>query len=422
MNFKQRQAARESVSDDIILVDQVDLPQDTVEGALAEVEEDTKQIDISVGESEVMAEDGDEIDDQLSALDEQQAAADGTAPAEDDEGNPPVEAEDDMSDDAVNKLDVAVESIRRRWMMNDRPSVAQESFSATHKRTAARESLWDTIKQFLKDIIDWVKEQFAKLKSRWIKFRNQGKSIQKRSKQFDAVIRNLGTKKKDDVSGSFIKQLSVGASFKGDDVATLNATLTAIANFQNVQEEALGNVKDLVDRAVNSKAELKKTSSVLDGRASTMGGELLGGKVVKIEKPENGEADDLELTVVDTEASIETSVSTPSVQQLNSLNTFFNKLGIEIEKRCNAWDKIERASKAYTQSMEKLSNSLDKMKVDDDAALTENARKARRAISHANSLVSRCESVSAHLVKCLSAGVNGYIAAGVGAYEKRKAA
>lgn len=422
MNFKQRQAARESVSDDIILVDQVDLPQDTVEGALAEVEEDTKQIDISVGDAEVMAEDGDEIDDQLSALDEQQAAADGTAPAEDDEGNPPVEAEDDMSDDAVNKLDVAVESIRRRWMMNDRPSVAQESFSATHKRTAARESLWDTIKQFLKDIIDWVKEQFAKLKSRWIKFRNQGKSIQKRSKQFDAVIRNLGTKKKDDVSGPFIKQLSAGAAFKGADVSALNAALGAVAVFQSAQEGALTNAKAIVDQVVAAKTALTSLPSVFDGNASAMAGEIIGGKVVKIEKPEHGEADDMEMTIVDTEADIETSVTTPTVQQLNSLNTFFNKLGIEIEKRCNAWDKIERASKSYTQSMEKLSSQIDKMKVDEDAALTENARKARRAISHANSQVSRCESIATHLVKSLSAGVNGYISAGIGAYEKRKAA
>lgn len=421
MNFKQRQAARESVSDDIILVDQVDLPQDTVEGALAEVEADTQQIDLSVSEADTMTEDGDEIDDQLSALDSQQAAADGTAPEEDDEGNPPVDAEDDMSDEAVEKLDVAVESIRRRWMMNDRPTVAQESFSAKHKRTAARESLWDTIKQFLKDIIDWVKEQFAKLKTRWIKFRNSGKSMQKRSKQFDAAIRNLGSKKKDNVSGSFIKQLSIGAQFKGDDVSTLNTALTSVATFQDIQVTALESVKDLVQRTVDSKGALKKNGSPLDGNAN-LAGEVLGGKVIKIEDVEGGEADDKTITFVDTEATAETEVSTPSIQQLNSLNTFFNKLGVEVEKRCNAWEKIERASKAYTQAMEKLSTSLDKLKVDENPELTENARKARRAISHSNSLVSRCEAVSSHLVKTLSAGVNGYIAAGIGAYDKRKSA
>lgn len=421
MNFKQRQAARESVSDDIILVDQVDLPQDTVEGALAEVEEDTKQIDISVGESEVMSEDGDEIDDQLSALDEQQSAADGTAPAEDDEGNPPVEAEDDMSDDAVNKLDVAVESIRRRWMMNDRPSVAQESFSATHKRTAARESLWDTIKQFLKDIIDWVKEQFAKLKSRWIKFRNQGKSIQKRSKQFDAVIRTLGTKKKDDISGGFIKQLSIGAGFIGSDTSKLNAQLAAVAVIQTAQEHALASAKTIVDAVTGKSANPFSTASIIDKSAAGMAGEYLGGKVLKYEAPE-GSDDEPEITVVDSEADVETSVATPSIQQLNSVNTFFNKLGIEVEKRCNAWEKIERASKAYADSMTKLSNALDKMKIDDDKVMTENARIARRAISHANGYVSKCESLATSIIKNLSAGTNGYIAAGVGAYEKRKAA
>lgn len=422
MNFKQRQAARESIADDVILVDQVDLPQDTVEGALAEVEEDTKQIDLQDGEAEVMSEDGDEVDDQLTALDEQQAAADGEAPAEDDEGNPPVEAGEDMSDEAVEKLDVAVESIRRRWCMNDRPTIAQESFSAPNKRKAARESLWDTIKEFLKNIIDWIKEQYAKLKSRWIKFRNQGKSIQKRSKQFDAVIRNLGTKKKDEIKGSFIKQLSVGSDFIGADTQKLSNQLTAVSGFQAAQTTSLANAKDLVDRTVASKGALQKVASVLDAK-DAFAGSYLGGKHVKVETPEgSAEADEKTIVVADDEATIDSDVATPSTQTLNSVNTFFNKLGIEIEKRCNDWEKIDRAAKAYATAMEKLSDSLDKVKVDDNADLTENVRKARRAISHANSFVSRCESLSAHILKCLSGGVNGYIAAGIGAYEKRKSA
>lgn len=176
MNFMQQRAARESIADDIILVDAVDLPQDSVEGILSDVQSDTKQIDSLDADGQLMAEDGDETEATLGVLDEAQAAADGETP---EDGSDPMEVEDDMSEDAAEAVEVAQESIRRRWFPH-KASVAQESFGARHRRTAVRESLWDTIKQFLRNAIEWIKAQFRKLKDRWLKFSNKGKSIQKK--------------------------------------------------------------------------------------------------------------------------------------------------------------------------------------------------------------------------------------------------
>lgn len=420
MNFMQQRAARESIADDIILVDAVDLPQDSVEGILSDVQADTKQIDSLDADGQLMAEDGDETEATLGVLDEAQAAADGETP---EDGSDPMEVEDDMSDDAAKAVEVAQESIRRRWFPH-KASVAQESFGATHRRTAVRESLWDTIKQFLRNAIEWIKAQFRKLKDRWLKFSNKGKSIQKKSKAFDAAIRKLGTKKKDEISGGFVKQLSDGKEFKGNDTGYMNAELGGVTKFQETQAGILSAITASVERAATgtiTAAQVRDSMSDASRLADSLSseGSIIGGKFVKVEASES-DAEMATVTLIDDEAEPETEVPTPTIQQLNNVNTFFNKLGIEIEKRVKAYHSNEQKAEKYRNGIEKVLRKVDNIKVGEDKELEEAVRQLRVAVNGCNSMVSFAERVSAHILISLTAGVNGYLAAGIAAYDKSK--
>ncbi|EED6472229.1 hypothetical protein XI41_25690, partial [Salmonella enterica subsp. enterica serovar Derby] len=232
-NFVKSKLARESVEGaGTVVPDGIELPAESVEGTLADIEHDTKPIDQLDAEADVLAEDGDETDAQLDAVDAAEAAADG----EGEDGEEPMEVEEDMPDEAAEQLDVAQESIRKRWAFDHRVSVAQESYGARKRRQVARESLWEDIKAFLQRIFDWLKEQGRKIKDRWLKFSNQGKSIQARAKKYDAALRGLGKQKKDTVSGGFIKNLTTGGKFVGDDINALKGVLSTIGSIYGEQD------------------------------------------------------------------------------------------------------------------------------------------------------------------------------------------
>ena len=414
-NFYQRRVAQESVGGDIV-PDNTELPLDSVEGVLNEVASDTAAIDQNDSEAATLEEDASEVDAQYQQVDETIAAADAG-----EEG-----VDEDMSDEAVEAIDVAQESIRRRWGLNHRQTLARESYGRGNRRHAVRESLWDDIKAFFRRIWEWLKTQGRKLKDRWINFHNQGKTIQKRSKKFDAAIRALGSKKQDDVKGGFIKQLTEAGKFQGDNISSLNETLnqsegvnTAITQMMDSATksvEALAGAGNL-DADTLARTTFKPTaaSHIGDfGKAGTHPG--LGNRVLKVEI----EGDDWTMSIVDSEADVPSEVKTPSTAQLNSLNTFYNKLGIEIEKRAKAYEKVNSSREKLQSGLEKLLNKIDKIDAKDNTSLVEKIRLVRAEVSKVSTVVGVMERGQASDMTNLTSGVNGYISAGIAAYEKRK--
>jgi len=421
MNFAQRNLARESIEGvGTVVPDGLELPADSVEGVLADIEHDTKAIDQTDAEGAVLAEDAQETDDQLTALDEADAAADS-----DDESADTMEAEEDMPDEAAEALDVAQESIRKRWNLGNRLSVAQESYGSKNRRKVARESLWDDIKAFLKRIWEWLKEQGRKVKDRWVKFQNQGKSIQKRSKAFDAAIRKMGQQKKDTISGSFVKQLSQGSTFVGDNTAKLNEELTGLRASQAAKETILDDIAKGVDTLESiGKAGLNGKLKAIDAEAKRPfkdGHQLVGGYAIKVEA---GDADGegmvvTTMSLIATEADVPSEVKTPNAGTLNNVNTFYNKLGKDIEQVAINYRKVDAAQTKYENAIEKLLSRLDKVKVDDNKELVEAVRGARTAINGINSLVGFLDRIAATVLKSLVSGVNGYLSAGIAAHGKQ---
>ncbi|ECN0528074.1 hypothetical protein YQ37_01875 [Salmonella enterica subsp. enterica serovar Enteritidis] len=417
-NFVKSKLARESVEGTgTVVPDGIELPAESVEGTLADIEHDTKPIDQLDAEADVLAEDGDETDAQLEAVDAAEAAADG----EGEDGEEPMEVEEDMPDDAAEQLDVAQESIRKRWAFDHRVSVAQESYGARKRRQVARESLWDDIKAFLQRIFDWLKEQGRKVKDRWLKFSNQGKSIQARAKKYDAALRGLGKQKKDTVSGGFIKNLTTGGKFVGDDINTLKGVMSSIGSIYAEQDAVVAAATAMVGAVEGGKLGSGFAAAVNKATAGKAGEvQLLGNQIGKAEVKVNGDDLEASFTVIDAEGSVEQSVSTPSAQTLSSLVAFFNQLGKAVEENVKAYHKNNQAQERYEQAIEKLLKRIDGVKIDDNAELTSNVRVARRAITVANQYISWTERCVATGQKNLIAGVNGYISAGIGAYEKSK--
>lgn len=419
-NFYKNKIARESMeANSTVVPDGIELPAESIEGTLADIEHDTKPIEALDADAELLAEDGDETDAQLDVLDEAQASADGEDAGED--GEEPMDAEEDMPDDAAKALDVAQESIRSRWNFEHRSSVAHESYGARNRRQVARESLWDDIKAFLKRFWEWLKEQGRKLKDRWLKFHNQGKSIQARAKKYDEAIRKLGKQKKDEISGGFIKCLSVDGKFVGNDVPRLKDAMSRVSSFYSKHVPTLlasgtALVAD-VSKANGAQAEQLRAEFAALSKEDGDKEFRLGNMVMQTNFDEDG---GFSFTHVEAENAVETSVKTPSVSELAKLNGFFTDLGKQIEKNVLEYRKTEQAREKFAQSIEKLLKEIDNVKIDEKPELTEGVRVARRYVNSIRSAVSLCEKVVASAQKNLVSGVSGYISAGIGAYEKSK--
>ena len=419
-NFAKTRAARESMEATATVVpDGIELPAESVEGTLADIEHDTKPIEALDADAELLAEDGDETDAQLDVLDEAQAAADGEGAGED--GEDPMDAEEDMPDDAATALDVAQESIRSRWNFDHRSSVAHESYGSRNRRQVARESLWDDIKAFLKRIWEWLKEQGRKLKDRWLKFHNQGKSIQARAKKYDEVIRKLGKQKKDEISGGFIKSLSIDGKFVGDNIPKLKGILNQVSTFYSAKMPAMASkaaeVVSEVTKGNGVKVEKLKADFTELSKQDSLQNFKLGNMAVKTEYDNEG---GFSSTFVEAENSVETSVKTPSVGELAKINALFNEVGKQIEKNVQDYRKVESARKTFEDNIDKLLKEVDKVKIDEKPELTEGVRAARRFITSVNQGLSLGEKVIASTQKHLAGGLNGYLSAGIGAYEKSK--
>ena len=414
-NFWQRKVAREDAGTDIV-PDNTELPLESVEGVLSEVASDTAVIDQQDNEAALLTEDAGETEAQFDAVDADVKAADAG-----EEG-----VEEDIPEDAVEQIDVAQESVRRRWGLNNRQTCARESYGSTNRRVAVRESLWDDVKAFFRRIWEWLKAQGRKLKDRWINFHNQGKSIQKRSKKFDAAIRQLGSIKsgQDELKGGFIKSLTEGGTFVGNNVADLNNLLTMTGKTCEMIQAIIDEMTPVVDHAANilkaddvkHVASFKKRVDTVFASAGASTQECLGNMVLKSE----GEDDDWNLTFVESDKDVPTEVKTPAIPVMNSINTFYNKLGIEVEKRAKAYEKTDASREKYQKAIEKLLNKVDKVDAKDNADAVEAIRKLRGEVSKANGATGLLERVAANSITCMTSGINGYLSAAIAAYDKRK--
>ncbi|MGL4680197.1 MAG: hypothetical protein ACRCWC_12565, partial [Plesiomonas shigelloides] len=418
-NFVKRQAARESVEGTgTVVPDGLELPHESVEGILADLKEKENETDRDLNEAGVLEEDTQETEGQMEVLDEAEAAANG-------EGDPDnsMEAGEDMTDEEVEAVDVAQESIRQRWAL-DRQSIARESYGSRKKRQVARESVWEDIKGLLRRFWEWMKEQGRKIKDRWIAFTNAGKSLQKRAKKYTEQIKKLGKLKdgKDTISGGFVAKLSVAGSFKGNDIAVLkeetssspaeayDELLEMVTHMaESIELMSSGRELSAQEKAeLDAKANEKAAKAALDAIGKT---NHIGNTILEQKMEDDGS---LSIVLTDYEGNTEDEVKTPTVSQLSAATKFMEELGKSIEKAAKAYHATAQKRDKLERVIEKSINNIDKIKVDDMTSENrENISKARRCVSSMSKLGSEMERMHSRLMRTVSDGISAYIAAGI---------
>lgn len=392
-NFWKQKVAQESANASLE-PGSIELPEEAVETHLGEAQEDTAEIELLDRDGAILEDDADETDAQIDLVDEGE------------------EASEDMSEDEVESLDVAQESIRKRWGM-ERSSIAQESAgSSRSRRTVARESLVDDAKTLIKRFIEWLKELGRKAKERWMKFHNAGKTIQARSKKFEAKLRSLGSKKKDTISGGFIKQLSKGGEFLGGNQAELKGQLSFAKDAMEAQTAIYEKAKTLVDDTLSGKEGVATEILAVVKSKGIKGTKLVGG--MQIDVKEESESNAIQFT--EDTADVKDEVPTPSSTELASLNDFYNVIGKDLEKQLQDFRKTDKAREALEKVMDKVLSAIGKKEGEEGGEKA--GRVARKLAQAAASNAQLIAKAGAHVWKTLPSGVNGYLSAGIGAYGK----
>lgn len=161
-----RNIGNENVDNEIVNLDGSEImerPEDSVETQLVEVER-------GGAEELVDAIDGDQLENDVDQL---VSHAENVESALNDGG---------MDERAARATEIAVEDICGRWNIK-RPKLGVENYAGSSRVSATRlglESIIDTAREGIRQLIEWVKRRIAALKDVWRKYVNVGKSIKSR--------------------------------------------------------------------------------------------------------------------------------------------------------------------------------------------------------------------------------------------------
>lgn len=410
MNFRQRQLARENMEADIRLENDgqtIIAPYAESDSDLAALE---KQVDgdiTIVNEGEVLAQDTEtleQIEDKL-------------------------ESEDvEVSEEEAETVTIATEAIASRWGVQPSRKLSRENFGRDRKdnRVLAREGVSDTLKGMWETFLEWLRSMWDKARETWKKYVNAGKSLRSQSETNAKVIDTLGTKKKDTVKGGFIKQLSVGKEFVGNNVAVLEkigAEATEVKAVEAASDAALAVIESAEGDASKVKALISTRTKdaaekVEDGvKKLTVKDGILGGEEarVTVTEKEGAVSVSFDIKAVD-KSDLKSEVDTPEIGVLTELNDMMGDFGKDLESYINKFRKVESTRSKALKALEKVKNDAGKgaESSEDKAA----ARDVKRAVTIVVNMIGQMESIQNKCRVNLAKGLSGYIRAGIGAYGK----
>lgn len=425
-NFYQRRVAQESVGEGDNNIDSLSaiVPvEENLDQQLAELASEDQGLD-------ALAKDGATLNDDIERT---EGAVEAAASAE-------AEGEE-LGEETVTAVDVAQESIRRRWgIMGEK--VACESFRRSRGRThAAGESWRDTLKELYKRFVEFLKSVKNKIKDLRLKYFNAGKTAQKRGKEFSERIRKLGKKKNDNISGSFITKLSVDGKFDLDGSISTAQAVAGGGKSKAVMEK----IKELSTAAtalMSKDGESYKFSEggkniELFGTASTklralpqFEDDTAAGSVralpgnaylqsgSKKMSTADGEKDYFVLAFTTTgDSNTEKQLDTPATASLSKGATALERIGKDYEKLLQDFRNYEAEMDRLESAAEKAANAFDKQTEDAERTKMANARTIADASVRNFQTAFRATN---YVVRTVIDGLNGYVGAGIGAYETSK--
>lgn len=421
MNFAQRRIARESVETDPNAID-----------GLSNVEPGEENLDVQLGELS-------SIDGELDALDgDQTTLANDTDRTEAavDQASEAVANGEELPEEAIAATEVAQESIRRRWGI-DVPKLARESYRRGRGMTIAAEAGWkETLKDLWRRFVEFCKTVINKIKDAKLKYLNVGKTAQTRAKKFQAVIKTLNKKNKEEISGGFVTKLSIDGKFNVEQSISIAKDVTggkakgAISALATQAEQAstfinkaaTGNAEA---QSINSQkvelfgttgAKIKNLPEFEDGEGGQTLLSLPGNAYIQAGSKRVGESDFTAVAFMSTgDASESKNVATPSVQQLTTAAQSLDAIG-------KGFEGVLKDFRSYDDGISKLESAAEKaIAAVDKAADNAEHKTLAAARSTANQAVRNYQTLHravSYVANTVISGLNGYIGAGVGAYAK----
>lgn len=419
MNFKQRQAARESVAIEETNAGLSNISgEDNLDVQLAEVAPLDTEMDQLAGDAEVLSDDTTRIE---RSIDTAEVAL----------GNGDEIPESELSPDLV-----AGESIRRRWKLEN-PRIAHESYRRTRGRTKAAHEGWkETLKGLWETLVDLIKTAIKKVKELKLKYFNVGKSAVKRAKSYDERLKKLGTKKnKDEISGSFVNKLSINGSFDLNGsistakaafsgkiksaISTLEASAAAATSFvvASTDGNATFTGPEKVELFGTAGAKLKSLPAFEDDATSAQNVlSLPGNAYIQSGTKKLGDADYVAIAFTSTgDANDEKKIPTPSANDLRSANGALKTVGEGFEKVLKDFDAFDTAMAKLEKAAEDVAKKFDKATEEADRETLNNARRIADQNVRNYQTVNRAVH---YLGRTVIAGLSGYIGAGIAAYGK----
>ena len=420
-NFAQRKIARESIegnADEIDGLSNIEPGHENLDTQLAEMASDDAQLDSLASDGETLTADIDRTEAAVGAADE--AEANG----------------EELSEESIAHTEVAQESIRRRWGL-DVPKVARESYRRGRGMTKAVGEGWkETLKGLWERFIEFVKSVVNKIKDVKLKYINAGKSAQARAKKYQAAIKGLAKKSKEEISGSWISKLSIEGKFNMDQSVAMAKEVTsgkakaAITAMQGLTQNIVAMVAKTAEgetEAFNfgeANVQLFGTTAsklqnlpgfengdtqklmALPGNAYIQSGskEVHGAHLVAIGFMSTGDDAD------------EKNVATPEIGKLQSACSGLDVVG-------KGFEKVLQDFRNYDSEVEKLVGAAEKAKNalngSDNHADSERLGAARAAADQAVKNYQTLHRAVSYVANTVIAGLNGYIGAGIGAYSKK---
>lgn len=405
-NFRKRQIQRENIDADVRLENGGQtLVADYANGD-ADISELEKQVEGEVtilAEGEVLEQDTETVEQFEDKLEDEEV---------------------EVSEAEAETISIATEGIANRWGITPSRKLKRENFGRDRKdnRTMAREAITDTLKDMWETFVEWIKSLWDGAREIWKKYVNAGKSLVKQSETNSKIIDGLGDKKKETIKGGFIKQLSEGKVFIGDDVAKMNAIGTKSTDIRLL--ETIGGEAEKAAAAEVTDAKAKETvDAAVDaavGEADKATKELqpiLGGENVEI-KAKGGEAGasiSFTFKPVD-KGDLADDVPTPDTSKLAEVNDYMGDFGKELEKFVNKFRTVESSRKKVLDGLEKSKKAASKgaESAEEKAA----ARAIKRGITVLVTTMGNVEKVAHKSRTNLAKGLSGYVRAGIAAYGK----
>ncbi|QVW55152.1 hypothetical protein pEaSNUABM29_00108 [Erwinia phage pEa_SNUABM_29] len=423
-NFAQRKIARESVEatgDVIDGISNVEPAEENIDVQLAEVASIDGQLDQLDGDQETLAADTERTEAAIDAADEK------------------VENGEEMSEEAIAHAEVAQESIRKRWGI-DRTKLARESYRRGRGMTKAAQEGWkETLKDLYKRFVELCKAVLAKAKELKLKYFNVGKSAQKRAKAYQEAIRKLGKQKKETISGGFISKLSIEGKFDAANSIAIGKELTggkakaaitalsaqAADSAVAITKTAEGNAtaaKGAVDVALfgTAASKLRNLPQFEDGEHGQKVLALPGNAYIQSgSKTLAGGQEFTAIAFLSTgDSSEEKEVPTPAMAALATAASGLDAVGKGFEKLLQDFRSYDSEVEKLEQAAEKAASALDKSNNEGE---WEGLRNARSAADQAVRNYQTLNRAVTFVGNTVISGLNGYIGAGIGAYEKSKA-